>query len=213
MTLDAGPPGGSIGESAPVSLLAGLGNAGARYEGTRHNFGFEAVERIAGVAGARWRGMAHGCLIAEATLGGKRIVLAKPQTFMNLGGTAVGELARARSVAPSGVMVFFDDIALPLGTVRIREGGSHGGHRGLQSVLEALASQEVPRVRLGIRPEELPEDLAGFVLRRFSPEERATVEEVLDRVVAATRTVLTEGMPKAMSLYNRAPAIDDEGGS
>jgi PTH1 family peptidyl-tRNA hydrolase len=121
---------------------------------------------------------------------------------MNLSGAAVDEIVADRGISPSEMLIFLDDIALPLGTLRIRQRGGPGGHLGLASVLEALGDEEVPRVRLGIRPAFEPEDLSEFVLEAFTPEEEEIVEEVVGRAVAATRSILTEGIDKAMSLYN-----------
>jgi PTH1 family peptidyl-tRNA hydrolase len=141
-------------------------------------------------------------LITESELAGKPVLLAKPQTFMNASGAAVVELVEDRSLSSSEVLIFLDDIALPLGTLRIRSRGGDGGHLGLASVLEALEEEEVARVRLGILPAIEPEDLSEFVLEAFTPAERRIVEEVVDRAVAATRSILHEGMDKAMSMYN-----------
>jgi len=194
-----------------VQLLVGLGNPGARYVGTRHNFGFEAVDRLAKELRATW-GWAttkNESLVANGKLGGKPIVLAKPQGFMNRSGRAVAELVQTCDLTPSELLVFLDDIALPLGAIRLRERGGDGGHRGLASVLEMLDGEEIARVRLGIRPDREPEDLSEFVLEPFAAEERSIVEEVLDRVAAATRTILFEGMSKAMSLHNVMVRSDD----
>lgn len=200
-----------------MRLLVGLGNPGPRYVGTRHNLGFDAVERIARESGARWEKGSPSGLIAEGIFEGKSIVLAKPQTYMNLSGRAVVELTRGREIIPGEVLVFLDDVALPLGTIRLRPHGSDGGHLGLASVLEALDIEEVPRVRLGIGPSEgSPEekqeelDLAEFVLEPFSAQEQEVVEKLLERTVDATRALFRDGIERAMSLYNRPPeALED----
>lgn len=184
-----------------MRLLVGLGNPGSRYSDTRHNFGFEVVDRMARETGSSWRPYA-GSLVTESKLAGKPLLLAKPQTFMNASGAAVVELTEDRGIPPSEVLIFLDDIALPLGTLRIRPRGGDGGHLGLASVLDALGEEEVSRVRLGIRPAVEPEDLSEFVLEAFTAEERRIVEEVVDRAVSATRSILLEGMDKAMSMYN-----------
>ncbi len=196
-----------------MRLLVGLGNPGSRYVGTRHNLGFEAVDRIARGARADWEQSSSKALVAEGTFAGKTILLAKPLTYMNLSGGAVLELTRSRGLAANELLIFIDDIALPLGALRIRERGSAGGHKGLASVLAALGEEEedVPRVRLGIRPRGIEEgdaegdDLSEFVLDRFTADERPIVEELLQRTVEATRTLLTDGMARAMSSFNRAP--------
>ena len=117
----------------------------------------------------------------------------------------MAELVHERQVPPSEVLVFIDDIALPLGSLRIRPRGGDGGHLGLASILKALGGEEVPRIRLGIRPEVEPDDLAEFVLEPFRTEEKKTVVEVVNRAVAASHMILIEGMDKAMSVFNRAP--------
>jgi PTH1 family peptidyl-tRNA hydrolase len=136
----------------------------------------------------------------------------KPLSYMNLSGEPVSDWVRARSIERTRVLVYFDDMALPLGRLRLRERGTDGGHRGLASILASLGGTDVPRVRIGIRPqsvegeEEAVGELSDFVLAPFTAEEQPLVEEVLSRVVSATRTILAEGMGKAMSLNNVAPS-------
>ena len=204
-----------------MRLLVGLGNPGPRYVGTRHNLGFEAVDRIAQKAGASWGESPCRALVAEGTFSGQAILLAKPLTYMNLSGRAVLDLTRDRGLAANELLIFIDDIALPLGALRIRERGSAGGHKGLDSVLVALGDEGVPRVRLGIRPRGLEEaaepegregdELSEFVLDRFTADERPVVEELLQRTVEATETILTDGMARAMSLFNRTPPSKEDG--
>ena len=199
-----------------MRLLVGLGNPGSRYVGTRHNLGFEAVDRIAREARADWDQSSSKALVAEGTFAGKTILLAKPLTYMNLSGGAVLELTRDRQLAANELLIFIDDIALPLGALRIRERGSAGGHKGLASVLGVLGEEDVPRVRLGIRPRGLEDgdaegdDLSEFVLDRFTADERPIVEELLQRTVEATRTLLTDGVARAMSSFNRTPEEPEE---
>jgi PTH1 family peptidyl-tRNA hydrolase len=185
-------------------LLVGLGNPGERYAGTRHNFGFMAVERIARAAGGSWSRRGES-LVSEAVFEGQPVLLAKPETFMNLSGLAVVALRQDEGVAVEKILIYLDDLALPLGVLRIRERGSAGGHRGLASVLENLGDEGVPRMRLGIAGESDIDDTARFVLEPFAPEERQRAEQVLERAVAATRVCLREGIAKAMSIYNRIP--------
>ncbi len=203
----------------------GLGNPGRRYEGTRHNVGFLAVDRILSSAGGRWSERdelaVDSAQVAEAEIEGHRVTLLKPLTYMNLSGGPVSEWAVAHSIERSEVLVYLDDVALPLGRLRLRERGSDGGHRGLASVLSSLGGTDVPRVRIGIGPsaaealegndelQERPPELVEFVLAPFTERERLQIDEVLSRVVAATRMILSEaagGMRKAMSLYNAAPS-------
>lgn len=188
-----------------MRLLIGLGNPGSRYVGTRHNLGFEVVERIAQEAGATWRRWSRLNLVAEAELAGSPVLLVKPQGYMNRSGWAVAELVESEGLQPGEVLVLLDDVALPLGALRIRPRGSDGGHRGLESVLRALGDDEVPRVRLGIAPGYEPADLSDFVLESFTPEERVIASEVVERAGAATRMILVEGIAKAMSVFNQTP--------
>lgn len=202
-------------------LLVGLGNPGRRYEGTRHNVGFDAVDRILSSVGGRWTAAASPASVAEAEIEGRPVTLMKPLTYMNLSGGPVSEWVRARSIERTDVLVYLDDVALPVGSLRLRERGTDGGHRGLASILESLGGTDVPRVRIGIRPRnaegaegnaaELPE-LADFVLSPFTAEERPLVDDVLSRVVLATRTILAEGMGKAMSLNNSSGAAPVDAG-
>ena len=209
----------------------GLGNPGLQYATTRHNVGFDAVDRILEFARGRWSAPAgiagHSASVAEAEIEGRKVTFMKPLTYMNLSGGPVSEWARAHSIDRTDVLVYLDDVALPLGKIRLRERGSDGGHRGLASVISSLGGTDVPRVRIGIRPlgltaptaetpetrvaDTLGDDLRDFVLAPFAADERPLVDEVLSRVVSATRMILNEagGMKKAMSLYNAAPSPDD----
>ena len=189
----------------------GLGNPGRRYEGTRHNVGFEAVDRILSSVGGRWDRDEAPASIAEAEIEGRRVTLMKPLSYMNLSGEPVMEWAQAHSIERTDVLVYLDDVALPLGRLRLRERGTDGGHNGLASVLSSLGGTDVPRVRIGIQPAvpRAEENLVDFVLAPFAAEERPLVDDVLSRVVSATRMILSagpEGMVKAMSVYNAAPS-------
>lgn len=187
-----------------MRLVVGLGNPGRRYRGTRHNVGFEVVERLARRWGARFR--AEGkAEVAEAEFAGQPVVLAKPLTYMNVSGEAVQELVHRWDLDPRQVLVVYDDIDLPVGRVRVRARGSSGGHRGMGSVLEALGTREVPRVRVGIgRPDQ---DATDHVLSGFEPFERAQVEEALERAADAVEVALREGLHRAMDRFNRKAVV------
>ena len=191
--------------------------------------GFDAVDRILSSVGGRWNApdelAGDRASIAEAEIEGRRVTLMKPLTYMNLSGEPVSEWARAHSIERTDVLVYLDDVALSLGRLRLRELGTDGGHNGLKSVLESLCGTDVPRVRIGIRPNVLQgpeskdepdgrlEELADFVLAPFTAEERLLVDDVLSRVVSATHVIMSEGtrgMAKAMSLYNAAPSPANE---
>jgi PTH1 family peptidyl-tRNA hydrolase len=178
--------------------------------------GFDAVDRILALGGGRWIA-GDAAEVAETEIEGRKVTLMKPLTYMNLSGEPVSGWARAHSIERNEVLVYLDDVAIPLGRIRLRERGSDGGHRGLTSVLSSLGGDDVPRVRIGIKPRS-PEgetgELSDFVLAPFTKDERPLVEEVLARVVAATRMIVNEeagGMRKAMSLFNAAPEADAPG--
>jgi len=197
-----------------LRLLVGLGNPGPRYAGTRHNVGFDAVDRILRSVGGRWSRATADAVVADIVLEAEPVMLLKPLTYMNLSGGPVAKVVDARELDCRDVLIFMDDVAIPLGTLRLRERGSAGGHNGLASVIEALGENGIPRVRIGVGSEEAPSDLADFVLAPFEAEERPVVDRTLDRVVEATRAILTEGMGKAMSRFNRPPesGIENQNG-
>jgi len=186
-----------------MKLIVGLGNPGREYEMTRHNLGFMLVDRLFERAGGRRFRNESNAKIAEVTLAGKRILLVKPQTFMNLSGDAARPLLEHYGEAePSNLIVACDDVALPFGTIRVRARGSAGGQKGLKSIIERLATQEFARVRLGVRPDHPVEDLASFVLSPIPKRDRAALDQALERAADAIEVVLTEGVEHAMALFN-----------
>ena len=188
--------------SAPF-LIVGLGNPGAEYEWTRHNVGFMLVDRLARESGREIKRAECRSLVGFADVDGRRVELAKPQTYMNLSGESVACLARKRELKPSGdLIVVSDDLALPFGTIRLRPRGSAGGHNGLKSIIAQLRTEEFARLRVGIRPAHPLSDTRSFVLERFPQSARAEVEEVLGRASDALRAVLRDGIDKAMAQYN-----------
>jgi len=178
-------------------LLVGLGNPGREYFGTRHNVGFMVLDRLAAALGATFR--ADKKWKADVAIAGD-VFLLKPQTYMNLSGESVNALARFYQIEPARVLVVLDDMALPLGRLRIRERGSHGGHNGLRSILDHLATQDVPRLRVGIG--EAPDAATGHVLGRFAVDERPLVEQSLDRAAEAVRFAQENDLPSAMNRFN-----------
>jgi PTH1 family peptidyl-tRNA hydrolase len=188
--------------AAATNLVLGLGNPGPEYRNTRHNAGFMVAEALAADLGASsWR-LECGSLVAEVELEGKGIVLAKPQTFMNRSGDAARALMDRHGLGPESLIVVLDDLNLPFGKVRIRPRGSAGGHHGLESVLEAVATAEIVRVRLGIGEETIPEDWREFVLEEFPRATRAEVEAQVARARDAVKAILAEGVERAMAQYN-----------
>lgn len=186
-----------------MRLLVGLGNPGSRYVWTRHNLGFLALDRVVRAAGAAWGPVRGDGVLARGEWEGATLVFMKPMTYMNLSGRAVSRFSVENAIEPSDILVYLDEMALPLGTIRLRPGGRSAGHRGLESIIESLGVEGVPRMRLGIGPEKPPPDTAAFVLEPFDEDERPLVEDVLDRAVAATRMLLRDGMDKTMSVFNQ----------
>jgi len=184
-------------------LIAGLGNPGPEHAANRHNVGFRCVERLAAAHGLAFDKRQKNGRVALGEIAGRRVVLVKPQTFMNESGRAVVALARFYQVPPEQMLVVYDDLDLPLGTVRLRPEGGSGGHKGMRSIIEHLGSQNFPRLRIGIGRPAGQMDPAAYVLQDFSVEEQPLVEEALERAVAAIETWLREGIVMAMSRHNR----------
>lgn len=187
---------------ADLYLIIGLGNPGARYENTRHNIGFRAVERFAARHGLSFGKIEHKAQTASGTSLGQRVLLAKPQTFMNVSGDSVQPLASFYKVPPERMIVVADDLDLPLGTVRLRKSGSSGGQNGLKSILQRLGTQDIPRVRLGIGRPPGRMDPADYVLSAWKGDEAIIAVEMQDRAVAAIETWLRDGIELAMSRFN-----------
>jgi PTH1 family peptidyl-tRNA hydrolase len=193
-----------------MRLIVGLGNPGPEYAWTPHNLGFLVVDRLAERAGIRIERPEAKAYIGKGRLAGQDVVLAKPQTYMNASGMAVGELVRRLEVDPAGMIVVSDEVALPWGMLRIRERGSAGGHNGLESVISALGTDEFIRVRVGIRPEHPVRDLSAYVLMRLPKGDREDVLEIAAEAAGAVEMILTDGATKAMTKYNRRVPPDEE---
>ena len=183
-------------------LVAGLGNPGERYRRTRHNVGFMVVDVLADRHGARNPRVEADAWVAESSIGGEDVLLVKPMTFMNRSGVAVAPLLQERGLPASALVAVVDDVALDLGTLRVRERGSHGGHNGLRSIADVLGTDDFPRVRLGIRQGADPVDLAQFVLSDFAPEEILVVQDIVGLAADALSTLVREGASSAMNRYN-----------
>ena len=185
-------------------LIVGLGNPGKEYESTRHNLGFMLIDKLAGDAGIAVGRRECSSLVGRGNIEGSRTKLVKPQTFMNLSGHAVSCLvAKIESESPvAQLVVISDDLALPLGTIRVRERGSAGGHNGLKSINGAIGTNEFMRLRIGIQPEHPLNDAKAFVLDEFPKAQREEVKKILDKAAEAVHSVLRDGIKKAMSIYN-----------
>jgi PTH1 family peptidyl-tRNA hydrolase len=185
-----------------VRVIVGLGNPGARYAATRHNIGYQAIDRLAMAHGLSFDQRRFKALLADGQVLGQRVVLAKPETYMNASGEAVGPLVRWYKCAPEDLLVVYDDLDLPLGRLRLRASGSAGGHRGMESIIAALGTSAFPRLRIGIGRPPRPLAPAAYVLLPFSPDERPVIAEALERAQAAIECWLREGIAVAMNRYN-----------
>ncbi|MBC7900249.1 MAG: aminoacyl-tRNA hydrolase [Saprospiraceae bacterium] len=183
-------------------LIVGLGNPGTGYEKTRHNLGFMLIDRLAGEVQTQVKRDECRALIGRAQLGGQTIELAKPQTFMNLSGESVACLVKKPGRGIEKLIVISDDMALPLGKIRLRTSGSHGGQNGLRSIIECLKTNDFIRLRIGIAPEHPVGNMSDFVLDKFSKNEAHIVEKVLEYSALAVRATLRDGVEKAMAEYN-----------
>jgi PTH1 family peptidyl-tRNA hydrolase len=190
-----------------VSLIVGLGNPGREYAQTRHNIGFQVVSLLAEKHGLKFSRVQNEAVIATGRIGNVRVVLAKPQTWMNNSGKAVGPLARFYKVDLSRLLIVYDDLDRPAGTLRLRSEGGHGGHNGMRSIMERLGTQAFPRLRLGIGRPPGRMDPAAYVLQPFGRDEEADMAAARERAVEAIECFLADGMVKAMNQYN-APEAD-----
>lgn len=194
-------------EAPGLRLIAGLGNPGREYEGTRHNAGFAVLDELASRLGASFSKEAKWDAHV-AKVPGSDLVLLKPATFMNLSGEAVAGYARFYRIHHGSVLVVADDVALPPGTIRLRREGGSGGQKGLESVLIHFATEQVPRLRIGVGGASSGADLAGHVLSRFHPEEIPVIGEAVSRSAEAVLCAVERGLETAMNLYNALPVPD-----
>jgi PTH1 family peptidyl-tRNA hydrolase len=200
-----------------VKLIVGLGNPGIEYQFTPHNAGFLAVDRIAQQCGVMVTNRRGRALTARAKLAGQDVLLAKPETFMNLSGLSVAALIQEFEISSADLIVLYDELALPLGTIRIRERGSANGHNGVKSISGVLGTEEWLRIRIGVGKPALTdgrEIKAGgkdYLLSPMRKQELAVLDEVLDRTKGAVEVVLTEGVGAAMNRFNRRPDDPEHG--
>ena len=185
-----------------AKFIVGLGNPGPKYAHHRHNVGFQCLDRLAQVYGLRFQRRQAKAILANGEISGVKVALVKPLTYVNLSGEAVGTLAYSYGIPLADILVIHDDLDLPLGMIRLRAGGSSGGHKGVRSIIEHLGSQDFPRLRIGIgRP--VDGDVVSYVLSDFTPEEKTIMEDAYRRAVAAVECFLTQGIVAAMNRYNR----------
>ncbi len=184
-------------------IVAFLGNPGIKYNGTRHNAGFMAADAMEKKLGVSINKMRFKALTQTVDIGGKKVLLMKPQTFMNLSGDAIVQAANFYKVLPERVIVVSDETALPIGKLRIRRGGSAGGHNGLKSVIARLGTDQFPRIRLGVGDKPHPDyDMADWVLSAFKGQDAADMELVAKKAADAVECYITEGADRAMNKFN-----------
>lgn len=184
-------------------LVVGLGNPGFQYEKTRHNVGFMALDSFAEKEGATLNKNKYNALIGEVKLKDLRILLVKPQTFMNNSGSAVSAIASFYKISPEKIIVLFDDISLPVGNIRIRRKGSHGGHNGMKDIVELLGNDNILRIKIGIGDKPHPDyDLASWVLGKFPKEEIEQLDKAIDKTVSALKEIMLNGVDSAMNKFN-----------
>jgi PTH1 family peptidyl-tRNA hydrolase len=183
-------------------LLIGLGNPGREYANTRHNFGFMLIDRLAVRLDARSMKVQSKAIVMDARHQKRKLILAKPQTYMNLSGQSVQGLVNFYKIPNTNLMILSDDLDLPFGTIRIRASGGPGGQRGLSSILEKLGTQDIPRMRLGIDRPPGRMDSADYVLQNFPKNELQSLSEILDRATDAALEFVTNGLNAAMNKYN-----------
>lgn len=192
-------------------LIAGLGNPGKEYANSRHNIGFMVLNRLAETHGGKFSRLEHKAFVLKLNTTAHQLILAKPQTYMNLSGQAVGALVRFYKIPLEQVLIVYDDIDLPFGVLRLRPGGGSAGHKGMQSIIDHLGTQEIPRLRVGVgRPKGI-KAAADYVLDNFSSKEQEELPFILSRAVQAILDTTNLGLIEAMNRHN-APLVNGENG-
>lgn len=185
-------------------MIVGLGNPGTEYEGTRHNVGFAAVDAICEQYECECKKMKFKSYIGDAVIGGKRVLILKPLTYMNNSGEAVGEAARFYKIQPEKILVLFDDISLEPGVIRIRRKGSAGGHNGIKDIIAHLGSEDFPRIKIGVGAKPHPDyDLKDWVLGKFGQDDKEKIKNALQNTAKAANEILTRGIDSAMNKFSK----------
>lgn len=184
-----------------MNIIVGLGNPGRKYDGTRHNVGFETIDLLAHRNEIKVNKLKFKALYGEGNIGGKKVLLVKPQTFMNLSGQSLLELVQFYKVDMNQILVIYDDIDIAVGSIRIREKGSAGTHNGMRSIIYQLQKDTFPRIRIGVGKPEIM-DLASFVLSPFRREEQEDIKRALENAALAAETVVEKNIQEAMNKYN-----------
>ena len=184
-------------------LLVCLGNPGKQYENTRHNIGFLAADALEKRCGVKINKLRYRALTGEVKLAGQRVLVIKPQTYMNLSGEAVKLAGGFYKIPPDHVLVISDDVSLPLGKLRIRAGGSAGGHNGLKNIIAHLGTDQFPRIKVGVGAPAHPEhEMVDWVIGNFTPQERKTVDEAIEKVLDAVECLIEKGVNEAQNRFN-----------
>ena len=183
-------------------LIAGLGNPSRTYEGTRHNIGFTMIDAIGNKFGIDVKTKKHKALVGRGIIDGMRVILAKPQTYMNLSGESIREIADFYKIEPENIIIIYDDISLDVGQLRIRKKGSAGGHNGIKNIIAHLGTQEFPRIKVGIGNKPEGWDLADYVLSKYSKAEQEALEEASEGVIGSVKLMLMDDIEAAMNKYN-----------
>ncbi len=186
-----------------MKLIVGLGNPTKEYEGTRHNIGFMAIDALGEEYGIRVDTLKHKALIGKGMIEGQKVILAKPVTYMNLSGEAVREIADYYKIPAEDVIVIFDDISLDVGMIRIRRKGSAGGHNGIKSIIAHLGTMDFPRIKVGIGAKREGQDLADYVLGKFSKADREILQDALKDVKKAVSLMAWDEITEAMNTFNK----------
>ena len=193
-----------------MKIVAGLGNPGAQYANTPHSVGFEVVDALAAAAGVAWdERRQFKCLMARVTIAGQPVLLVKPQTFMNLSGESVAPVVKYHNATAADLLVVHDDIDLPLGRMRIRKGGSCGGHNGVRNIIERIGTQDFVRIKLGVGKDR--SNVVGFVLGKFHPDARKVMDLVVAEATKAVLAIVADGPDRAMNAFNSFSAEIAEG--
>lgn len=197
-------------ENKSTYLVVGLGNPGREFRANRHNVGFMAADKLAERLGTSFSRMESKALVAKADFDGNRLILAKPQTYMNLSGQAVATLARFYKIQIENLIVVYDDVDLPFGTLRLRPGGGSGGHKGMASIIERMGTQDFPRLRIGIDRPPGRMEAADYVLQDFSSHEVESLPAILDWATEAILFYIAQGLTAAMNKFNATPYGQDD---
>jgi len=184
-------------------LVAGLGNPGEEYAATPHNLGFLVVDRLAARHGIRLTRKECQALIGQGSIGGKTVLLAKPQTYMNLSGVAIKPLMLKNEIQPGELLLVYDELDLPWGSLRIKPKGSAAGHNGVTDVIAKIGTQEFPRIRLGVHPGDPLPSGKDYLLSRFTRQQTETLDAFIDLAADATESIIAEGVEKSMTKFNR----------